>query len=73
MASTEGDPVEDEVDGFGRDAATTTPAEVVVAIEDGLRGVLEEDCAIQALLTAFDELKTEKAKNGLSASWLLCE
>ena len=42
MASTEGEPIEDEADGVGRDTAAT-PVEVVVAVEEG---VLEEDCAI---------------------------
>ena len=42
MASTEGEPIEDEAEGAERDAAAT-PVEVVVAIEDG---VPEEDCAI---------------------------
>ena len=36
-------PIEGKAKGDGRDAAAATPAEVVVAIEDGLRGVLEED------------------------------
>ena len=53
MASTEGEPIEDE--------------------EDGLRGVLEEDCAIQPLPTKFNKLKTELAKISLSASWSLCD
>ena len=73
MASTEGEPIEDKADGVGRDAAAATPAEVVVATEDGLRGVLEEDCTIRPFLTEFNELTTEQAKSSLSASWLLRE